>query len=97
MAIFVYIYYQSFVPQDYSVEMILDQVITDFLTECKRWKLHAALKHLLWPYFVLKIYEKYSQIGNIACENYTSNGCVAYSKAQTKQIIKRTKLIEDVE
>lgn len=29
MAIFVYIYYQSFVPQDYSIDMILDQVITD--------------------------------------------------------------------
>jgi len=29
MAIFVYIYYQSFVPQDYSIDMILDQVFAD--------------------------------------------------------------------
>ncbi|KAK4714945.1 hypothetical protein R3W88_020852 [Solanum pinnatisectum] len=42
MAIFVYIYYQSFVPQDYSIDMILDQIVRNLSFEDQK-TLHHRL------------------------------------------------------
>ncbi|PHT44037.1 Phosphatidate cytidylyltransferase 1 [Capsicum baccatum] len=45
MAIFVYIYYQSFVPQDYSVDMILDQIVRNLSFEDQK-KLYYRLSQI---------------------------------------------------